>query len=72
MSVMLIEVPRPNWNLVQLAAAKAGLDIEPDVPSELDESTSVEIAGPLEKLQWVLSESGKEVALIEVVPMTER
>lgn len=72
MAVMFLEVPKRNWNSVQLAAAKAGLSIEPDEPSELDESTSVEITGPLEKLQWVLHEGGKEVALIEVLPMIER
>lgn len=69
---MLLEVPHTNWNAMQLAAAKAGLDAEPDAPSEDELSTSVEVTGSLEKLQWVLNESGKEVALIDVLPKKER
>lgn len=72
MAVLLMEVPKRNWNTVQLAAVKAGLDIEPDEPSETEDSTSVVITGSIDKLQWVLDESGKGVALIDVLPMIER
>jgi hypothetical protein len=72
MPVMRLEVPRANWNNLQIAAVKAGLDMEPDEPSTEDESTPVEISGSLEMLQLVLIEGGKEVALIDVLPLLER
>ncbi len=47
---MVLEVPRPAWNDVVMAATVFGLDIEPDSPEERGPST-VEICGSWEKLQ---------------------
>lgn len=65
MPVMILNVPRPKWNDVQMAAATHGLDIAPDRPAE-EGPTRVEITGSWEKLQQTLNKAGNGVRMVGV------
>lgn len=48
---MVLDVPRPAWNDVVMAATVFGLDMEPNSPEDLGGSSTVEICGSWDKLQ---------------------